>query len=177
MIAKSARKSESSLFPAAAALALLTLLGSAARAQDSDVAATFNPGESRSTNALEIAIGLGSAQGFGTVVRGGPSLGDLGVGADLAIGWRINPRWMVGVYSASGLYPSSASDTTWTFGTSAGVQANYHFGTQRSPWIGLGTGWHGYWLAKDGGTTAYQGLDLVRLQLGLDVPVTPTLTV
>jgi hypothetical protein len=83
---------------------------------------------------------------------------------------------MVGVYSSSGLYPSSANNTTWTFGTSAGVQANYHFGTSARPWIGLGTGWHGYWLSQDGGTTAYQGLDLVRLQLGLDVPVTPSFT-
>ena len=45
------------------------------------------------------------------------------------------------------------------------------------PWIGLGAGWHGYWLSQGSGRTAYHGLDLVRLQIGLDVPVTPSFSV
>lgn len=162
---------------AAVVLAAAALLAPSARAQQGSVSVPLTARESQETNALEIAVGLGAAQEFGTAVSGGLGLENLGVGLDLRAGWRINPRWMVGVYSASGFYSSSSSSAATTLSTSAGVQVNYHFATARRPWIGLGTGWHGYWLSRDSGRTAYQGLDLVRLQVGLDMPVTPSFSV
>ena len=162
---------------AAVVLAAVALLAPSARAQEGGVSVPLAARESHETNALEIAVGLGSAMGFGTAVPGGPSLGDMGAGVDLAAGWRINPRWMVGVYSANSVYSGTLGGANTTFGTSAGVQANYYSASPGRPWLGLGTGWHGYWLAQDTGRTTYQGLDLVRLQAGVDVPVTPSLSV
>jgi|GraSoiStandDraft_4_1057263.scaffolds.fasta_scaffold133313_2 hypothetical protein len=157
---------------AAAVLAAVALLAPSARAQEDSISVPFTTRASHETNALEIAVGLGSAQGYGKTESGGPTLDNLGAGADVSVGWRINPRWMVGVYSSSALYPASGGGTT--LGTSAGVQANYHFASRLRPWVGVGAGWHGYWISHDGVRSSYQGVDLVRLQLGLDVPITPS---
>src|SRR5438477_3405348 len=159
-IVETRRAARSGNFPtgvAAVVLAAGTLLAPSVRAQEDDVSVPIATRESHETNALEIAVGLGSANGFGPVVSRGPSLDSQGVGLDVAAGWRINPRWMVGVYSASGLYASSSNSAANTLGTSAGVQVNYHFAVAGKPWIGLGAGWHGYWLSQDSGRTAYQG--------------------
>ena len=33
---------------------------------------------------------------------------------------------------------------------------------------------HGYWISRDGVRSSYQGVDLARLQLGVDMPLTPS---
>jgi hypothetical protein len=51
------------------------------------------------------------------------------------------------------------------------VQADWHFlpgGSQLDPWISLGSGWRGYWIAQNAGTTSIQGMELAKLQVGLD---------
>ena len=158
---------------AAVVLAAEALLAPSARAQEDSVAIPITARESHETNALEIAVGLGSAQGYGNTESGGPRLDDMGVGADVSVGWRINPRWMVGAYSSSALYPGSRTAVS-TLGSSAGLQANYHFASALRPWVGVGAGWHGYWISHDGVRSSYQGVDLARLQVGLGVPVTPS---
>jgi hypothetical protein len=159
---------------AAVVLAAVALLAPSARAQQGSVSVPLNARESNETNALEIAVGLGSAQGYGNTESGGPSLDNLGVGVDVSVGWRINPRWMVGAYSSSALYPTWVGSAIPTLGTSAGLQANCHFASALRPWVGVGAGWHGYWISHNGVRSSYQGVDLARLQLGLEVPVTPS---
>jgi hypothetical protein len=156
---------------AAATLTASTLLAAGARAEESGVAVSLDAGNACLSNALEVAVGLGSAQGYGSVAGSGPTLGDLGVGFDASVGWRVSPRWMVGLYSATSVYPATAGSSTWS--TSAGVQVNRHFDVTARPWVGLGAGWHGYWLSQSGGTTSYQGLDLARVQVGVQAAVTP----
>jgi len=158
---------------AAVVLAAMALLAKPTRAQEGSVSVPFAARESHETNALEIALGLGSAQGYGKTESNGPTLDNLGVGADVSVGWRINPRWMVGAYGSSALYATQSGDVS-TLGASAGVQANYHFASAVRPWVGVGAGWHGYWISHDGVRSSYQGVDLARLQLGVEVPLTPS---
>jgi hypothetical protein len=148
------------------ALALAAFLAPAARAQQ-EYSAAPETHASPPSNALEVALSVGSAQGYSNVNAGG----DLGVGADLGVGWRIDRHWMVGGYGTGALYPGTSGSGPSTFGASAGVQANYHFDFSSRPWIGLGAGWRGYWLGTERGTTGYQGLDLARLQVGFDLPI------
>src|SRR5260221_4704734 len=82
-----------------AALAALTLLASAARAQESGLAAPLDTREARLSNAFEFAVGVGSAQGFGNLAGGGPSLDDLGVGLAVAARWLLSHHWMRGTSS------------------------------------------------------------------------------
>jgi hypothetical protein len=153
------------------ALALTALLASAARAEDQSYSANAQTRPTPPANALEVTVGLGSAQGYSNITSGG----NLGVGGELGIGWRIDPHWMIGAYGSGALYPAKANGSS-SLGASAGVQANYHFDFSVQPWIGLGTGWRGYWLGEQNGRTSYQGLDLVRLQTGFDIPVSRSVT-
>jgi len=60
------------------------------------------------------------------------------------------------------------------------VQAAWHFRPDRSidPWVSLGGGWKGLWLDPNHGkTTSLQGLDLARVQLGVDYRVSPDVSI
>lgn len=57
------------------------------------------------------------------------------------------------------------------YGAGAGVQAVLHLRPTRAvdPWLSLGTGWTSLWISQSGSKTgSFQGLDLFRLQLGVD---------
>jgi hypothetical protein len=152
------------------ALALAACLAPAARAQQ-ETSAAADTRVSPPSNALEVTLGVGSAQGYSSIDPGG----DLGVGTDLGVGWRIDRHWMIGGYGSGAVYPGKGGGPS-TIGAAAGVQANYHFDFSSRPWIGLGTGWRGYWPGTEHGRAGYQGLDLARLQVGFDVPISNSFT-
>lgn len=166
-------------------LGLTLAIGSAARADDAVSVTTSSPEKKTGLyNAFEVGLGAGYSQGVGDVGAGIPSLtnsGGPGASVELDLGWRFRPNWLVGVYStaswlSSGDQPGNAHNN-WT--ASAGVQANYHFqpGEGFDPWIGLGAGGRGYWVNRPGGTDVRYGLDVGRVQVGLDVPVAAGVTV
>lgn len=135
-------------------------------------------------NAFEIGLGAGYSQGVGNVgdnVRSLTDIGGPGVSGELDLGWRINPNWLVGAYGtaawlSTGNAPGNATNN-WT--ATAGVQGNYHFlpGENLDPWIGLGSGWRGYFVNRPEGRESRHGLDVARLQVGLDIPVTTGVTI
>lgn len=130
-------------------------------------------------NAFELSIAAGYTQGVGSVGAGVPSLTDSGgpgTSLEVDLGWRIDPHFLVGVYStgawfSNGDAPGNAFNN-WS--ATAGVQGNYHFlpGENLDPWIGIGTGWRGYWVNRPQGRDSRHGLDLARAQIGVDIPVT-----
>jgi hypothetical protein len=72
------------------------------------------------------------------------------------------------------------ADDTNAIGATAGIQAAWHFRPDRSidPWIRLGTGWKGLWLAPDQGkNTSLQGFELARLQIGVDYRISPEIAI
>jgi len=134
--------------------------------------------------AWEIGLGFGYSQGVGDIGGSSPTLTDLTHGGgeiQLNIGYRINPNWLVGVYGTGGKYSlgnlTPSDSDVWS--ASAGVQANYHLlpGERWDPWVGLGSGWRGHWIGKPQGTDSRHGLDLARLQVGVDYRVTRQLSV
>jgi len=134
--------------------------------------------------AFEIGVGIGYSQGVGNIANSSPTLTDLTHGGgevQLNAGYRINPNWLVGVYGTVGKYTlgSLTPDNSDVWSATAGVQANYHIlpGEQWDPWIGLGSGWRGHWIDKPGGTDSRHGLDLARLQVGVDYRVSPEFSV
>lgn len=164
-----------------AAVAMSTLgVSAAAHAEGED-----EPVESRSRktaaikDAIELTIGNGYAQGFGNVGSDRPSLTDLGTaGYDIqgGAGYRLNPHLTLGAYGSWGVYGrgDQADPTGHIYSSSAGLQAEWHFrpeGHELDPWVSLGAGWRGYWMTADRGTTAMHGLQLAKLQVGLDYRV------
>src|SRR6185312_15295592 len=55
-----------------------------------------------------------------------------------------------------------------------GVAADWHFQPSAhafDPWVSLGIGWRGYWINGNVGITSQQGLELAKLQVGVDYRV------
>jgi hypothetical protein len=170
-----------------AAAGLVLSIGSVALADETTttVVSTSAPEKTSGLyNAFEVGVGAGYSQGVGNVGANVPSLTDSGgpgTSLELDLGWRIDPHFLVGVYGtgawlSTGDSPGNAFNN-WT--ATAGVQGNYHFlpGESFDPWIGVGTGWRGYWVNRPQGRDSRHGLDLARLQVGVDVPVTKGVTV
>jgi hypothetical protein len=163
-----------------AAAGLILSIASVALAEDTPVVSSAAPEKTNGLyNALEIGLGVGYTQGVGDVGGGRPSLSDTagaGGNVELDVGWRINPNWLVGVYGTVATFTTGDAvvnaHNIWS--STAGVQGNYHFlpGESFDPWIGLGAGWRGYWINQDAGQDVRHGLDVARLQVGVDVPVT-----
>ena len=135
-------------------------------------------------NAFELGIGAGLSQGVGDVGRGMPSLtdtGGAGAALELDLGWRIDPHFLVGVYGNSAWFSTgdASGDAYNIWSATAGVQGNYHFlpGESLDPWVGVGSGWRGYWVNRPEGRDSRHGIDLARVQVGVDVPVAAGITI
>lgn len=145
-------------------------------ALDRDVAPT-RPG-------FELVIGAGYTQGVGGAGMIG-SVEDLaGPGghleAQLAV--RTSARFSVGAYGTLARFRRGdlIPDGDRAFGATAGVQAVWHSRESRAldPWIGVGTGWRGLWRSPMGAPSSSEhGLELLRLQLGIDYRISPALAV
>lgn len=168
---------------AVAGLALT--MGTPARAQEAVIVSSSAPVKPRGLHsAFELGIGVGLSQGVGDVGRGMPSLtdsGGAGAGFELDLGWRIDPHFLVGVYGTTAWFSTGdlAGNAFNIWSTTAGVQGNYHFlpGEGLDPWVGVGAGWRGYWVNRPEGRDSRHGIDLARVQVGVDLPVVPGITV
>jgi hypothetical protein len=168
---------------------LSTILAAAAQPafaqQDAEVTGTaISRSSGAPARAWEIGLGLGYSQGVGDIGANSPTLTDLTHGGgevQLNLGYRIDPHWLVGLYGTAGKYSlgslSPGDSDAWS--VTAGVQANYHLlpDQQWDPWIGLGSGWRGHWISKPVGSDVRHGLDLARVQVGVDYRISPELSV
>lgn len=128
------------------------------------------------THAVELTIGTGYEQGFGNIQSGQPSLTDLGqAGGALqtSVGYRIIPQLTLGLYGSFAEFAraSQVDPSANIYSVAAGVQTDWHFlpsGHEFDPWVSLSSGWRGYWLNQDTGSASTQGLEIAKLQVGLD---------
>jgi hypothetical protein len=162
------------------ALSLASLLaGNIAYADEGDsleASSRFDHHVPAPANALEIGVATGYTQGVGPIGGGMQHVEDLskaGGAVELDAMYRINPTFAVGAYGSFSKYATGdqISDQTDVLGATAGIQAAAHLRPDRSvdPWVSLGTGWRGLWLSPQSGkTTSLQGLELARVQVGVD---------
>jgi hypothetical protein len=137
------------------------------------------------SDAFELTIGTGYAQGGGKLGGGMLNLEDVsgpGGAVELDVGYRIIPNLTVGVYGTFAKYQhgDDIASSTDVLGATAGVQAAFHMRPDRSidPWVSVGTGWKGMWLDPSyGKVTSLQGLELARLQLGADYRVSSDVSI
>jgi hypothetical protein len=159
-----------------------SLAGKIAYADDNDSlesTSSFDHHVAAPTNALELGVAGGYAQGVGPIGSGMQHVDDIskaGGAVELSAMYRINPTFAVGAYGSLSTYANGdrISDQTDLLGATAGIQAAAHLRPDRSvdPWVTLGTGWRGLWLSPDSGkNTSLQGLELARLQVGVDYRV------
>ena len=134
--------------------------------------------------ALEIGIGGGYSQGIGDIAKNMNTVQDVsgpGGGVELQLGYRIIPELAIGAYGTySQQAKGDAMDDGHAHGATAGVFANWHFRPARSidPWIGVATGWRALWtVPAEGENTTFHGLEIARLQVGLDYRITPEVAI
>jgi hypothetical protein len=134
--------------------------------------------------ALEIAVGGGYTQGVGGAggVGAVQDVSGPGGGVEVQLGVRVSPRFSVGLYGtlARFRHGDATADGSQAHGATAGVQAAWHARPARAldPWISVGTGGRGLWLTpKDTASTTAYGLEVVRVQLGIDYRITPGLAI
>ncbi len=135
--------------------------------------------------ALELQIGGGFTEGFGNVAERFPSVRDLsgpGGTVQATIGFRASPGFMIGLYGSAAQL--TRGDTlargTDVRSATAGIQADFHFRPSYAldPWVSVASGWRGMWTDPDvGKTTSFHGLEIARLQVGLDFRLTPGVAV
>ena len=133
------------------------------------------------SRAFEIGLGLGYFQGAGDVGQSMDRVQDLsgpGGGVELQLGYRVTPELAFGAFAT--YTQNDKGDKMLVAGhthtATAGAFGTWHFRPARSidPWIGLSTGWRAFWMVPDQGeSTVLQGLELARLQVGLDYRITP----
>jgi hypothetical protein len=105
-----------------------------------------------------------------------------GATVEVQLGYRLSPRLSAGLYGTAARFRhgDSIGDGSRAYGATAGVQAVWHGTTNRSldPWVSVGAGWRGLWLERTGTQrSSMQGIELVRLQLGIDYRLTARLAV
>jgi len=133
---------------------------------------------------FELALGGGYTQGAG----GAGIIGDIedvaGPGAtlELQLGYRASSRLALGVYGTAARFRhgDAIGDGSRAWGASAGVQAAWHSTDTRAldPWVSVGAGWRGLWIDRIGARGAsMQGIEPLRLQLGIDYRVSPRFAV
>src|SRR4051794_30726051 len=165
-----------------AAVALSAVaVASVANAQEEPRAPGFmKKGVAAPSNALEIDIGSGYHQGVGNITNRPldrvQDYAGAGIAGDLDIGYRATPHFSIGVYGQGTLYNANdrLAHGTDVRDVTAGIQANYHFAPYRAmdPWVGLGTGYHGFWVVPDTGpNTSRSGLEIARVRAGADFRV------
>jgi hypothetical protein len=164
------------------------LVGNLAYADDSDsleAHSSFDHHVAAPANALEIGIATGYTQGVGPIGGNSQHVEDVaraGGAAELDAMYRINPMFAVGAYGSFSKYATgdALNSHADVLGASAGIQAAAHLRPERSvdPWASIGAGWRGLWLSPDTGkNTALQGLELARLQIGVDYRVSEDVSI
>jgi hypothetical protein len=137
------------------------------------------------TSAFELGLGTGYAQGAGKL---GGTMGNLeqiaGPGGlvEVDLGYRIIPQLSVGAYGTFSKFErgDDVVGNANVLGATAGVQAVWHVRADRSvdPWVSLGAGWKALWVNPvNSASTSLQGLELARLQLGVDYRVSRDLAI
>ena len=172
-----------------AAIALTFLQTASAQQAAKDEVASAGSDRSRDLpavkNAVELTVGTGYAQGFGDIASGQPALKDLGSAGgalQLGVGYRLIPQLTLGVYGSGAVFGrgDQVDGSASLYSATAGVQVDWHFlpaAHEWDPWVSMGTGWRGYWIHADQGDTAMHGMELAKLQVGVDYRIARTISV
>src|SRR5258708_3377141 len=163
----------------AVATATMALGGFAAAQEKDQTVVKKSDALAPATDSVELTVGTGYAQGFGDISANRPNLTDVGQSGgavQIGVGYRVIPQLSLGVYGTGAMFSrgDQVDSSSNLYSATAGVEAAWHFlpsANQLDPWVSLGTGWRGYWIHDDLGTASLQGLQLAKLQAGLDYRV------
>lgn len=133
---------------------------------------------------FEFALGGGYTQGAGGagIIGNIEDVAGPGATIEVQVGYRVRSRFAVGAYGNAAWFRhgDAIGDGSRAYGASAGLQAVLHASDTRSldPWISVGAGWRGLWIERAGmQRSSMQGIELMRIQLGIDYRLSPRLAI
>ena len=129
------------------------------------------------SHALELKVGTGYTQGFGTIApgRGIDNVAGAGLGVGAEIDYRLSRPWSLGVEGQ--FQEFNNAQNSWARGLAANIGGTYHFEPvlRGDPWVRLGTGYRLLWESDPSGlprvVVLRHGFDLVTAKVGYDVRV------
>ena len=133
---------------------------------------------------LELAVGGGYAQGVGGAGSAGNLEDMTGAGGtvEVQLGLRVTPTFSIAGYGTLARFQPGDAMTGGgrAHAATAGLQVAWHARESRSvdPWISVGAGWRGLWLSPNAASSSSaHGVELVRVQLGVDYRISPTVAI
>lgn len=163
-----------------------TLLGASvlfveshARAQVREAPSLDRPLASPS-HALELEVGTGYTQGFGSLTpsQGIRDVAGPGIGASVGVGYRFDPRFSIGL---QGEYQAFAPNTL-AYAGARGIAGNLGFTfhgrpfVTGDPWLRVASGYRMLWSVNPvngGPTTMVHGFEVAKAALGYDFRFSP----
>jgi hypothetical protein len=130
-------------------------------------------------SALELSLASSSSYGRGGLGGTMPDVDDVakpGLALDLSIGYRATPAFLIGGYMTLGGYGNPDSDDHGAVTAALGIEVDYHLmpTAKLDPWISVGTGVKLMAIdTGDGVERALTGLELAKVQVGLDYRLSP----
>lgn len=163
----------------------ITLLASATPVLAQPVESAFDHKVAPAHDAFEIAISGNYAQGVGQTGIGAnvEDLAGPGGNAALEFGHRLTPNLLLGAYGTLEGYSTGSrlnERMNDVVGASIGFKGDWHFRPNRSvdPWISGGGGMRFLWIDENNtNTTALRGIDLARVQIGVDYRISKGLAI
>jgi len=158
-----------------AGVGALTALSATASAQDTTnyfVERLAAPSE-----ALELKIGTGYTQGFGTIApgRGLPQVVGAGVGASVDLDYRMTPDWSFGIEAQYQEFGNEQN--TSARGLAGNLGGTFHIAPTMhgDPWLRIGTGFRSLWENNPVGaqvtSDARFGFQAVTAKIGYDLRI------
>jgi hypothetical protein len=152
--------------------------GSAAAAQE---ASHLQRPLAAPTRALELKVGTGYTQGFGSAApgRGIADIAGPGVGVDVDADYRLDPRFSLGLQVGYQEFRSALNTDARGVVTNAGVTLHGSPLDRGDPWIRVGAGYRLLWDVNPPGTatTARYGFELARASLGYDLRLSSAMAI
>jgi outer membrane protein OmpA-like peptidoglycan-associated protein len=156
-----------------ATFALVAAFASQANAQEKTT--YFEEPLAAPKKALEIVVGTGYTQGFGSLQQGVDmsQVATSGIGVDMGLGYRITPHWGVAI---TGQYQEfTAERASSSRGFLPGFAVTYHAApyTRTDPFIAFGGGYRFLWENQQSPnpTLLTHGFELAKLAIGVDIRV------
>ncbi len=133
------------------------------------------------TNALELGVGTGYTQGFGSVAPG-RAIADVagaGIGVHLNADYRVAPRWSLGLEGEYQEFRNALNMGARGVATNAGVTLHAAPLLRGDPWLRVAAGYRLLWDVNPpaGVTTVRHGLELAKATIGYDIRVSEAVAI
>jgi hypothetical protein len=169
-----------SIAPLAGALAAICAIAWAPFATGQE-AGYLQQSRAAPTNALELKVGTGYTQGFGSVApgRGIADVAGAGIGLDGEADYRVTPAWSLGLQVGYQEFRNALNTNARGVTTNAGVTLHASPLQRGDPWLRVAAGYRLLWDVNPPGTatSVRHGFEIAKATVGYDVRLSEAIAI